>query len=144
LVETLAREAGWKEQEAHNDAEAACWEVDPPNGWGNTPPTSPIPKGWPSAQIDERCGTWPSPSEVVPIRADGWPDLSVGGASRIQVTIEVKSSVGDLEGHSTCRLLVFIGCLSVLDLHSFLCHSTVGTSIGSCAPCGSHGGIDMI
>jgi hypothetical protein len=81
---------------------------------------------------------------VVPLRADGWPDLSVSGASGIQVTIEVKLSVGDLEGHSTCRLFVFIGCLSVIDLLSSLCHSTIGTSIGSCAPCGSHGGVDPI
>jgi hypothetical protein len=102
LVEILVREAEWKEKEAHNDVEAARWEVDAPNGWGNTPPTSSIPKGWPSAQIDEHSGTWPLPSDVVPLCVDGWPDLSASGASGIQVTIEVKSSIGDLERHSAC------------------------------------------
>jgi hypothetical protein len=81
---------------------------------------------------------------VVPLCADGWPDLSVGGVSEIQVTIEVKSSVGDLEGHSACRSLVFIGCLSVLDLLSVLCHSSVGTSVRSCTPRGPHWGVDSI
>jgi hypothetical protein len=37
LVEMLAREAEWKAREAHNDAEAASWEVEAPDGWGNTP-----------------------------------------------------------------------------------------------------------
>jgi hypothetical protein len=111
-------EAEWKETEVHNNVEAAHWKIDAPDGWGNTPPTSPVP--------------------------EGWPNLSVSGASGIQVTIEVKSSVGELKEHSTCRSLVLIGCLSVFDLLSFPCHSAIGTSIGSCAPHGSHGGVDRI
>jgi hypothetical protein len=47
LVETLVREAEWKDREAHNDAEAACWESEAPDGWGNTPPVSPVYEGWP-------------------------------------------------------------------------------------------------
>jgi hypothetical protein len=38
--------------------------------------------------------------------------------------------------HSACRLLMIIECFSVSNLLSLLCHSSVGTSIGSCAPCG--------
>jgi hypothetical protein len=75
---------------------------------------------------------------------DSWPDLLVSGASGIQVTIKVKLSVGELEEHFACRSLVLIGCLSVLDLLSLLCHSAVGTSVGSCAPRGSCGGVNMI
>jgi hypothetical protein len=41
-------------------------------------------------------------------------------------------------------LLMIIDCLSVIDLLSSLCHSTVGTSIGSCAPRGSCGGVDQV
>jgi hypothetical protein len=45
LVETLAREAEWKDREAHNNTEAARWESEAPDGWGNTPPVSPICEG---------------------------------------------------------------------------------------------------
>jgi hypothetical protein len=55
--------------------EAARWAVDPPDGWGNTPPVSPVGEGWLGALVDEHSGTWPSPSKVVPTCADGWPDL---------------------------------------------------------------------
>jgi hypothetical protein len=140
----LVREVEWKPREAHNDEEAAQWQVEASDGWGNTPPSSPIPKGWPGVQVDEWSGVWPAPSDAVSLRVDGWPDLLVSGASGIQVTIEVKLSVGDLERHSACRSLVFIGCLSVLDLLSVLCHNSVGTSFGSCAPHGNQGGVDPI
>jgi hypothetical protein len=52
LVETIKREDEWKEREAHNDTEAACWAVEAPDGWGNTPPTSPVPEGWPGVPVD--------------------------------------------------------------------------------------------
>jgi hypothetical protein len=86
----------------------------------------------------------PLPSDVVPLRPDGWPDLLLSVQDGVKVTIEVKSSIRELEEHSTYRLLVFIGCLSVLDLLSLLYHSAVGTSVRSCAPLGSHGGVDPI
>jgi hypothetical protein len=37
--------------------------------------------------------------------------------------------------HSACRSLMIIECFSVSNLLSLLCHSSVGTSVGSCAPC---------
>jgi hypothetical protein len=69
----------------------------------------------------------------------GWPSMEGG----IEVLIEVHSDLQDSEeGHSTCRLPMSIGCLSVLDLLSLLCHSTIGTSSGSCALSRSHQGTD--
>jgi hypothetical protein len=85
-VGALAREAEWEEQEAHNDVEVTHWVVDPPDGWGNTRPTSPIHEGWPGALVDKHVGIWPSPSKVVPTRVDSWPDV---GNSQ--------------EGHTACR-----------------------------------------
>jgi hypothetical protein len=35
-----------------------------------------------------------------------------------------------------------IGHCSVTNLLSYLCHSTVSTSIGSCVPSGGYGGVD--
>jgi hypothetical protein len=95
LVETLAREVAWEVREAQNDAEAARWAVDPPDGWGNTPPASPICEGWPGALVDKHGGVWPSPSEVVLTRADGWPNLSTSVEGGIEVTIKVVTDVGD-------------------------------------------------
>jgi hypothetical protein len=101
LVETLAREAEWKRQEAHDDAAAASWEVNPPDGWGNTPPASPI---WPGASIDEYCSTWPSPSAVVPTGTDSWPNLSASIEGGIKVTIEMVIDIRESqEGHTACR-----------------------------------------
>jgi hypothetical protein len=142
-VETLAKEVDWKEREVHNNVEAAHWEIEAPNGWGSTRPTSPIHKGWPSTEIVED-GTWPLLSDVVPLCPDSWPDLSLPVQDGIQVTIKVKTSVEESEGHSACRSLVFLGCLSVLDLLSSLCHSAIGTSIRSCAHHGACGGADQV
>jgi hypothetical protein len=104
LVETLAREAEWGVREVANDAEVALWAVDPPDGWGSTPPASPIREGWPGVLVDKRSGTWPSLSEVVLTRADGWPDLSVSVEGRIEVTIEVVTDVeNSQERHTACR-----------------------------------------
>jgi hypothetical protein len=67
--------------------------------------------------------------------SQGWPSVEGG----VEVSIEVHSDLKDSEKErSTCRLLVFIGCLSVPDLLSFLCYSAVSTSSRSCAPARSH------
>jgi hypothetical protein len=73
----------------HKDAGAACWEVDPPDSWGNTPPLSPVCKSWPSALTDKYCGIWPSPSTVVLTGLDGWLDLLTSVEGGIEVTIKV-------------------------------------------------------
>jgi hypothetical protein len=67
----------------------------------------------------------------------GWPSVEGG----IEISIEVHSDLEDSEKERpACRSLVFIGYLSVSDLLSFLCHSAVGTSGGSCASSGPHRG----
>jgi hypothetical protein len=66
----LAREAEWKEKEVHNDAEAAQWAVEAPNGWGNTSLSSPVCEAWPGTGVMED-GTWPLPTDVVPLCPDG-------------------------------------------------------------------------
>jgi hypothetical protein len=72
---------------------------------------------------------------VVPLRPDGWPDLSSRPLDGVQVTIEVVSSIEGVEAYFACRSLVSLGCLSVPDLLSSLYYSAVGTSLGSCTPC---------
>jgi hypothetical protein len=82
----------------------AHWEIDPPDGWGNTPPASSIEEGWPGVLVDEHCETWPSLSNVVLTGADGWPDLSTSIEGGIKVTIEVVTDLGDSqEEHAACR-----------------------------------------
>jgi hypothetical protein len=54
----------------------------------------------------------------------GWPSVEGG----VEMSVEVRLDLSDSEEHPTCRSLVSIGCLSVLDLLSFLCYSAVGTS----------------
>jgi hypothetical protein len=71
----IKREDEWKKREAHNDTEAAHWAVEAPNGWGNTPPTSPVLEGWPGVPVNANCETWPLLSDIVPLCPDGWPDL---------------------------------------------------------------------
>jgi hypothetical protein len=69
----------------------------------------------------------------------GWSSVEGG----IEVSIEVKSDAVEPEsGRSTCRSPMIIDCLSVSDLPSSLCHSTVGTSLGSCTPSSSCRGVD--
>jgi hypothetical protein len=70
LVSTLMREAEWRENEAHNNREAAQWAVEATDGWGNTCPPSPIYEGWPCVRVED--GTWPLPTDVVPLRPDHW------------------------------------------------------------------------
>jgi hypothetical protein len=64
----------------------------------------------------------------------GWPSMEGG----IKVSVEVRSDLSDSEERPACRSLVPIGCLSVLDLLSFLCYSAVGTSGRSYASSCSH------
>jgi hypothetical protein len=67
----------------------------------------------------------------------GWLSVDRG----IEVSIKVHSDLSDsVEEHPACRSLVSIGCLSVPDLLSFLCHSAVGTSGGSYASFGPRRG----
>jgi hypothetical protein len=96
----LVREVEWKWREEHNDAEAAHWAIEAPDGWGNTPPTSPIQEGWPGILVDTNCETWPLLSDIVPLHSDGWPDLSPPVQDGVRVTVEVVTSVGDFEDHS--------------------------------------------
>jgi hypothetical protein len=47
LVATKAREVVWWERQDHNDAEAAQWAVEAPDGWGGEEVARPIEEGWP-------------------------------------------------------------------------------------------------
>jgi hypothetical protein len=60
----------------------------------------------------------------------------------VEVVIDIHSVLkGSVDKeHSACRLLVFVDCLSVIGLLSFLCYSPIGTSNGSCVSLGSHRG----
>jgi hypothetical protein len=71
----------------------------------------------------------------------GWPSIEGG----VKVAIKVCSDASKPEEEcSTCRSLVIIDYLLVPDLLSFLYHNAIGTSFGSCAPSGSHRGIDQV
>lgn len=94
----------------------ACWKVDPPNDWKNTPPASPTHDGWLGAVIAEGSRTWPYSSEVVPTHADGWPDLLVSIKDRIEVTVEVVTNIRESsKEHPACRFSN-IGCGIFADL----------------------------
>jgi hypothetical protein len=70
-----------------------------------------------------------------PASHQGWPKVEGG----VEVMIEVRSDVMESKSERpACRLPMFIDCLSVADLLSSLCHSTVGTSTGSCTFSSSH------
>jgi hypothetical protein len=65
----------------------------------------------------------------------GWLSVERGVGVSIEVHSDLKYSE---EERPACRLLMFTDRFSVIDLLSCLCHSTVGTSGGSCAtscPC---------
>jgi hypothetical protein len=84
----------------------ASWVVEAPDGWGNTPPTSPIIKeGQPGTRLEDWC--FPC-LEDLPLGPNSWVDLSIPTSHRALVTIEVNSIIEDSEGHSTCRSLVSI------------------------------------
>jgi hypothetical protein len=73
-------------------------------GWEATPPVSPIEEAWPGAIMDECCGAWPFSAEVVQAHCDVWPGFPADVEGGIEVTVEVCSSVGEIQGeHSTCR-----------------------------------------
>jgi hypothetical protein len=98
----LAREEEWKRQEELNDIEAANWAVEARDGWGNTPPTSPVQEGWPGVPAD---ATWPSLSDAV--RPGGWPDLSLPSPGGVLVT--TTTTIGEGEEHSA---VMFHKCLT--------------------------------
>jgi hypothetical protein len=124
-VGTIEREIVWKALEAQNNV--IQWGVDVDS-------TTPLEEGRPGIPVD---AVWPSPLVGEPLRSHGWPSVEGG----IEVTMEVCSDTVKFQReHSTCRLLMIIGCLSVSNLLSPLCHCTVGTSIGSCALCCRSGG----
>jgi hypothetical protein len=83
--------------------------VEAPDGWGNTHLSSPVHEYWPGVRVED--GTWPLPTDVVPLYPDGWPDLSVRDG--MLVTVEVRTTLEGSEEHSACRLLLTIGYLSV-------------------------------
>jgi hypothetical protein len=118
----------WKAWEAQNDV--IRWGVDVDS-------STPSEESWPGVPAD---AVWSSPLPGALLHADGWPSVEGG----VEVAIEVCPDTVELQReHSACRSLMIIGCLSVPDLLSFLCHSAVGTSIGSCALCcRSGGGVD--
>jgi hypothetical protein len=95
----LAREAEWKCREDHNDAEAASWAVEAPDGWGGVKIVSPIVKeGWPGVRPEDHG----YPFEEGPLGPDGWPDLSLPSSGGVLVTTMTTVKPG--EGHSACRL----------------------------------------
>jgi hypothetical protein len=104
------KEVEWKRREAYNDAVATSWEVEAPDGWGNASLVSPIVESWPGIQPNKCGGSFPCLSDVVPLRPNGWPDLSPHSSDGVQVTVEVRLVIEELEGYSACRLLVLL-CL---------------------------------
>jgi hypothetical protein len=54
--------------------------------------------GWPGVSAD---ALWPDPLLEEPLRTHGWPSVSGG----IEVEVEVRSVIEDVEGHSACRCL---------------------------------------
>jgi hypothetical protein len=88
---------------------------------------------WGIPEDDPCCKEWiESDSKVsVSYPTSHWGWLSVEGG--VDVSIEVHSDLKDSEEERpTCRLLVPIDCrFSLLIYFSLLCHSTVGTSVGS-------------
>jgi hypothetical protein len=121
-LQSIARENVWKAREAQNDT--IQWGVDVELSTSSE-------EGWLNVPADAK---W-----YAPIGADGWPSVEGG----VEVSIEVVSDTVELERErSACRLPLIIGCLSVFNLLSLLCHSTIGTSLGSCAPFSPHRGFD--
>jgi hypothetical protein len=63
-------------------------------------------EAWPAVDVDEHCGTWPFPAEVVQAHCDTRPGFPADVEGGIEVTVEVCSSIGELQGeHSACRSL---------------------------------------
>jgi hypothetical protein len=104
----------WKAREAQNDA--IQWGVDVESLAASE-------EGWPGVPAD---ALWP-----YQIGADGW--LSIEGEVKVQV--EVRSVIEEVEGLPVGAYDIVHR--SVTNLLSSLCHSSIGTSIGSCASLGS-------
>jgi hypothetical protein len=101
LVATKAREAEWQKRQDHNNAEAARWAVEVPDGWGGVEVVRPvIEEGWPGVRPEDHG----YPSEEGPLGPDGWLDLSLPSSGGVLVTMMTTVEKG--EGHSTCRLLM--------------------------------------
>jgi hypothetical protein len=99
LVATKAREAEWWKRQDHNDAEAARWAVEVPDGWGDVRTVSPIvEEGWPGIRPEDRG----YPSEEGPLGPDSWPDLLLPLSGGVLVT--TMTTVEKEGGHSACRL----------------------------------------
>jgi hypothetical protein len=104
------REAKWK-------SETKWWETAPTSG----------DDGWGIPEDDSRRQEWLGSSAKLVTTlhtvSRGWPSVEGG----IEVSVKVHSDLSDLEERPAYRSLVSISCLSVPDLLSFLCYSTVGT-----------------
>jgi hypothetical protein len=107
----------WKAKEIQNDAQ----------DWGKSSrPFTPSDGGWGVSMDDKHWVEWSASDSKVSI---SYLPLNHGGPSMeggVKVAIEVFSSVTEpVSGCSTCRSLMIIDCLSVPDLLSSLCHSTI-------------------
>jgi hypothetical protein len=107
LTRTIAREKEWEDRQAQNDT--IQWGTSTPGaGWEVTPPASPVfqdgvpwfgPWGLTAEQVAQG-GTWPDDEELYAKREC----LRLGGRVPIKVSVEVRSSVGDLiEERTACR-----------------------------------------
>jgi hypothetical protein len=109
----------------------------------DTCPPTPLEEGWGAPVDDEHRAEWSASDSKVSIsyhsRNRGWPSVEGG----VEVAIEVHSDVVEPESERpACRSSMIIDCLSVSDLLSLLCHSAVGTSLGSSASSGSRRRVD--
>jgi hypothetical protein len=107
--------------------------------WGaDSHPSTPLEDGW-GAPVDDKHRVEWSASDIkvlvsYPACKRGWPSVEGG----VEVAIKVKSDVVEPEsGRSAWRSLMIIVCPPAPDLLSSLCHSTIGTSPGSCTFSGS-------
>jgi hypothetical protein len=107
LTRTIAREKEREDCQAQNDT--IQWgTLTPGTGWEVTPPASPVfqdgiprfrPWGLTADQVAQG-GTWPNDEELYAERER----LRLGGWVPIEVSVEVRSSIGDLiEERAACR-----------------------------------------
>jgi hypothetical protein len=120
LAEAQKGEAEWKEKEQ-------VWSSAPTNSTSGWDVTEDDPYHYRWVASDAKLFT-----TLYAMSRGVRPSVEKG----IEVSIEVHSDLQ--EEHPTCRSLVPIGYLSVLDLLSFLCYSAVDTSNRSCTSFGSH------
>jgi hypothetical protein len=84
----MERELIWKVREAQNDA--IQWGVDVDSEGSE--------EGWPGVPSDAR---WSDLRLEDPLHTHGWPSVEGG----VQVEVEVRSVIDEVEGHSACRCL---------------------------------------